>query len=143
MATIKFLKRVRNMQQVYSILKFIRDKASRYGYSSLWFEDEGGYGLIVGDRFRIVFRKTDEGEYVAGGDFQTADLKLLKAVYVILRSIRSYIEASFLIEEFSEIAFAEPEIERLDYGEAEDKEDKEPRATTTHRRGQMTLDEVV
>ena len=142
MATIKFLKRVRNMQQVYSILKFIRDKASRYGYSSLWFEDgsERSYGLIVADRFRTVFRRTENGEYVSGGDFQTADLKLLKAVYVILRSIRANVEASLLREELAEIAFAEAEIEPIKMDEEEARESK---TETEYRRGQMTLDEVV
>jgi len=140
MATLKFLKRVRNLQQVYYILKFIRDKASRQGYSSLPFEDASGksYGLIVGDSFRIVFRRTEDGEYIAGGEFQTTDLRLLKTVYVILRSIRANVEAKLSAEEFTEIAFAEPEIEHVKM----DEEAREPKTETT-RRGQMTLDEVV
>ena len=140
MATLRFLKRVKSLQQVHYILKYIRDRASRQGYSPSWFEDASGksYGLIVEDSFRIVFRRTEDGEYIAGGEFQTADLRLLKTVYVILRSIRANVEASLLREELAEIAFAEPEIEHIEI----DEEAREPKTETT-RRGQMTLDEVV
>jgi len=142
MASLRFLKKVRNLQQVYYILKYVRDRASRYGYSSLSFEDEfeKSYGLIVGDSFRIVFRRTENGEYVSGGDFQTEDLRLLKTVYVILRSIRANVEASLLREELAEIAFAEAEIEPIKIDEEEARESK---TETEYRRGQMTLDEVV
>jgi hypothetical protein len=61
---------------------------------------------------------------------------------VILRSIRANIEARFLREELAEIAFVEPEIESLDYSDAEDRKPK-TESKTTYRRGQMTLDEVV
>jgi len=141
-ATIRFLKRVSNLQQVYHILKFVEGKASVSGYDVKHVEDEGGYGCIVADEFKMVFRKTEDGEYIAGGELRTTDLKLLKTVYVILRSIRANIEASFLREELAEIAFAEPEIESIDYGDAEDRKPK-TESKTTYRRGQMTLDEVV
>jgi len=141
-ATIRFLKRVSNLQHVYYILKFIEDKASRSGYDVKHVEGEGSYGCIVSDEFKMVFRKTEDGEYIAGGELRTTDLKLLKTVYVILRSIRANIEARFLREELAEVAFAEPEIESLDYGDAEDRKPK-TESKTTYRRGQMTLDEVV
>jgi len=142
MATARFLKRVRNLQQVYHILKFVEGKASRSGYDVKHLEDEGSYGCIVADELKIVFRKTEDGEYIAGGEFRITDPKLLKTAYVILRSIRANIEARFLREELAEVAFAEPEIESLDYGEAEDSKSK-TESKTTYRRGQMTLDEVV
>jgi hypothetical protein len=142
MATIRFLKRVRNLQQVYHILKFVEGKASRSGYDVKHVEDEESYGCIIADEFKIAFRKTEDGEYIAGGELRTTDLKLLKTAYVILRSIRANIEARFLREELAEIAFVEPEIESLDYGEAEDRKPK-TESKTTYGRGQMTLDEVV
>jgi hypothetical protein len=142
MATIRFLKRVSNLQYVYHILRFIEGKASRSGYDVKHVTEEGSYGCIVADEFKIVFRKTEDGEYVAGGELRTTDLKLLKTVYVILRSIRANIEARFLREELAEVAFAEPEIESIDYGDAEDRKPK-TESKTTYRRGQMTLDEVV
>jgi hypothetical protein len=145
-ATIRFLKRVSNLQYVYHILRFIEGKASRSGYDIKHVEDEGSYGCIIADEFKnefkIVFRKTEDGKYIAGGELRTTDLKLLKTAYVILRSIRANIEARFLREELAEVAFAEPEIESLDYGEAEDSKSK-TESKTTYRRGQMTLDEVV
>jgi hypothetical protein len=143
MASVKFLKRVGGKRRLYKILAFIRDKASRDGFGVLEFDDEfeGSYKLIVGDRFEIVFRRTGEGEYVASGEFETADLKLLKTAYVILRSIRADIETSLRREELNVVAFAEPEIEIVDYAE-----DEEPGAAA-HERGQTTrqttLDEVM
>jgi hypothetical protein len=138
MARVKFFKRVEDGRRLHRILAFIRDRASRDGFSVMELEDEpeGSYRIIVGGRFEVAFRRDSEGGYVAGGELETSDPKLLKTAYVILRSIRAYIETSLKMEELSVIAFAEPEIELVDYGEGEE-------AGERGRTRQTTLDEVV
>jgi len=138
MAHMRFFKRVEDGRRLHRILAFIRDKASRDGFSVMELEDEpeGSHRIIVGGVFEIAFRRDGEG-YVAGGELETSDPKLLKTAYVILRSIRADIEASLKMEELSVIAFAEPEIELVDYAEDEEAGER-GRAIR-----QTTLDEVV
>jgi len=136
MAHMRFFKRVEDGRRLHRILAFIRDRASRDGFSVMELDDgpEGSHRIIVGDRFEIAFKRDGEG-YVAGGELETSDPKLLKTAYVILRSIRADIEASLKMEELSVIAFAEPEIELVDYGEEAGERGRTIRQTT--------LDEVV
>jgi len=138
MAHMRFFKRVEDGRRLHRILAFIRDRASRDGFSVMELEDEpeGSHRIIVGGGFEIAFRRDGEG-YVAGGELETSDPKLLKTAYVILRSIRADIEASFRREELSVIAFAEPEIELVDHGGGEEAGE---RGRTIR---QTTLDEVV
>jgi len=92
MARISYHRKVWNASQAYSIVRIVREKARRLGYTTEIFRDSEKYGVIVrhgSEEFKLLFRRCEDGGYIAGGEFSTDNMDFFRDIYTILRRVRA------------------------------------------------------
>ncbi len=103
MARISYRRKVSNASQAYIIVRIVREKARRLGYTTEIFRDDEKYGVVVrhgGEEFKLLFRRCEDGGYIAGGEFSTENMDFFRDIYTILRKVKAgmYVWVSEVVE---------------------------------------------
>ena len=130
MASISFIIRV-STANAYYVVRFAEEYSRRLGYHTRIVADEESYGLIIstGDEcFRLMFRRTDEGSWIAAGDFETENTRFFGDVYRILRSLR--VKMRFIVQaSYMELTEAEASLYQEPQPHREERREEKPRQT--------------